>query len=136
MRMLFFPIEFGELTIDDLTDTGALTSAISEAITKKHLLAPQRILNEGPPPSFQILKANGHLGTPGPTVHSQFELGDILFKERFIVMNMLKKPLIGCFSYEKTAPFKTCVKEYSIFLSFPCNSSMQTSRTLTISNLY
>ena len=43
-RMLYFPIDFGELTLDDLVDTGALSSAIPEADLRKiRLLSPQSI---------------------------------------------------------------------------------------------
>ena len=41
-RMLYFPMDFGELTLDGLVDTGALSSAIPEADLRKiRLLAPQ-----------------------------------------------------------------------------------------------
>ena len=55
-KKLYFPMDFGELTIDGLIDTGALSSAIPEADLRKiRLLDPHTILNEGPPPEFQIL---------------------------------------------------------------------------------
>ena len=42
--MLYLSTEFWELTIDSLIDTGALTSAISEADLRKiRLLKPQTI---------------------------------------------------------------------------------------------
>ena len=48
-KMLYFPMDFGELKMDGLRDTGALSSAIPEADLRKiRLLAPQTILNEGP----------------------------------------------------------------------------------------
>ena len=54
-RMLYFPMDFGELTLDGLVDTGALSSAIPEADLRKiRLLAPQSIVKEGPAPNFQI----------------------------------------------------------------------------------
>ena len=41
-RLLYFPMDFGELTIDGLVDTGALTSAIPESDLRKiKLLTPQ-----------------------------------------------------------------------------------------------
>ena len=95
-KMLYFPMDFGELTIDGLIDTGALSSAISEADLRKiRLLAPHTILNEGPPPAFQIMVANGQLEAPIATVELQFEVGDITFREKFIVMTNLTSPLIG-----------------------------------------
>ena len=95
-KMLYFPMDFGEINIDGLLDTGALSSAIPEADLRKiRLLAPHTILNEGPPPEFQIMVANGQLEAPIATVEMQFEVSDITFRENFIVMTNLKSPLIG-----------------------------------------
>ena len=95
-RMLYFPMDFGELTLDGLVDTGALSSAIPEADLRKiRLLAPQSIIKEGPAPKFRIMVANGQLETPKSTVELKFEVGDIDFHEIFIVMEKLTSPLIG-----------------------------------------
>ena len=95
-KMLFFPMDFGELNIDGLIDTGAFSSAIPEADSRKiRLLAPHTILNEAPPPEFQIMVANGQLEAPIATVELQFEVGDITFREKFIDMTNLTSPLIG-----------------------------------------
>ena len=95
-KMLYFPKDFGELNIDGLIDTGTLSNAISEADLRKiRLLAPHTILNEGPPPEFRIMAANGQLEAPFATVELQFEVGDITFKEKFIVMTNLTSPSIG-----------------------------------------
>ena len=95
-KMLYFPMDFGELNIDGLIDTGALSSAFPEADLRKiRLLAPHTILNEGPPPEFQNMVANGQLEAPIATVELQFEVGDITFREKFIVMTNLTSPLIG-----------------------------------------
>ena len=49
--MLYFPRDFGELTLDGLIDTGAHSSAIPEADRRKiRLLAPQSIVKEGSAP--------------------------------------------------------------------------------------
>ena len=102
--MLYFPMESGELTIDGLLDTSALTSAISEAYTRKiRLLASQAILNEGTLPDFRRMVANGHLQTASATVELQFEIGDILFRERFIVLTNLTGPLIGLLFLQKNS---------------------------------
>ena len=67
----FFPMDFGELTIDGLMDTGALSSAIPEMDLRKiRLLSPQSLIREGPPPNFQIMVANGQLETPGHETRS------------------------------------------------------------------
>ena len=89
-------MDFGELNIEGLKDTGALSGAIPEADLRKiRLLAPHTILNEGPPPDFQIMVAKGQLEAPIATVEMQFEVGDITFREKFIVMTNLTSPLIG-----------------------------------------
>ena len=95
-RMLYFPMDFGELTIDGLIDTGALSSAIPEMDLRKiRLLSPQSVIREGPPPNFQIMAANGQLETPKSTIELKFEVGDIEFHEIFIVMENLTGPIIG-----------------------------------------
>ena len=95
-KILYFPMDFGELNIDGLIDTGALSSAIPEAELRKiRLLAPRTILSEGPLTEFQIMVANGQLEAAIATVELQFEVGDLTFKEKFIVMRNLTSPLIG-----------------------------------------
>ena len=95
-RMLYFPVDFGEQTSDGLVDTGALSSAISEADLRKiRLLARQSIIKEGPAPNFQTMVATGQLETPKSTVELKFEVGYINFHEIFIAMEKLTSPLIG-----------------------------------------
>ena len=94
-RMLCFPMDFGELTIDGLIDIGALSSAIPEMDLRKiRLLSPQSVIREGPPPNFQIMVANGQLETPKSTIELKFEVGDIEFHEIFTVMEHLTGPII------------------------------------------
>ena len=88
-------MDFGELTLVGLVDTGALSSAIPEADLRKiRLLAPRSIVKEGPAPKFQIRVSNGQLETPKSTLELKFEVGDIEFHEIFIVMEKLTSPLI------------------------------------------
>ena len=85
-------MDFGELTLDGLVDTGALSSAIPEADLRKiRLLAPQSIIKEGPAPNFETMVANGQLENPKSTVELNFEVGNIDFFE----MEKLTSPLIG-----------------------------------------
>ena len=89
-------MDFGELNIDGLIDTGALSSAIPEADLRNiRLLAPHTILYEDLPSEFQIMVAKGQLEAPIATVELQFEVGDITFRETFIVTTNLPNPLIG-----------------------------------------
>ena len=70
-------------------------NSVPEADLRKiRLLAPHTILNEGPPPEFQIMVANGQLEAPIATVELQFEVGDFTFREKFIVMTNFTSPLI------------------------------------------
>ena len=95
-KMLYLPMNLRELNIDGLIETGGFPSAIPEADLRKiRLLAPHTILIEGPPPEFQIMVANGQLEAPIATVELQFEVGDILFREKWIVMTNLTSPLIS-----------------------------------------
>ena len=94
-RMLYFPMQFGELTIDGLTETGALSIAIPVMDLRKiRLLSPQSVIREGPPPIFQIIVANGQLETPKSTIEPKFEVGDIQFHEIVIVMEHLTVPIM------------------------------------------
>ena len=95
-------MDFGELTLDDLVDTGAQSSAITEADLRKiRLLAPQSKIKESPAPNFQIMVAIGQLENPKSTVELIFEVGDIYFHEIFTVTEKLTSPLIGLLSFQR-----------------------------------
>ena len=95
-RMLYFPMDFGESTIDGLIDIGALSSAFPELDLRTiRLLSPQSVIRVGPLPNFQIMVANGQLETPKSTIELEFEVGDIEFHEIFIVMENLTGRIIG-----------------------------------------
>ena len=100
-------MDFEKLTLDGLIDTGALTSAISEAdLNKIKLLSNEAIKDTGPAPNFQIMVANGQLERPIGTVLLEFEVTDFHFQENFIVMKTLPNPLIGlCFLQRHNALF-------------------------------
>ena len=116
-KMIYFPMDFGELNIDGLIDTGALSGAIPEADLRKiRLRAPHTILNEGPPPEFQIMVANGQLGAPIATVELQFEVADITLREKLIVMTNLTSTLIGLLFLERNS---TILDKRQGILNFP-----------------
>ena len=116
-KLLHFPMDFGELNFDGLINTGALSSAIPEAdLLKIQSLAPNTILNEGPSPEFQIMVANGQLEAPIATVELQFEVGDITFREKFIVMTNLTSPLIGILFLQRNS---TILDMRQRILNFP-----------------
>ena len=95
-------MDVGELTLDDLVDTGAQSSAITEPDLRKiRLLAPQSIIKESPAPNFQIMVAIGQLENPKSTVELIFEVGDIYFHEIFTVTEKLTSPLFGLLSFQR-----------------------------------
>ena len=132
-KMLYFPMDFGELNIDGLKDTVALSSAIPEADSHKILLpAPHTILNEGLPPEFQIMVANGQLEAPIATVELQIEVGDITFREKFIVMTNLTSPLIGLLFLQRNS---TILDMRQGILNFPFLSMQLKSEDRTYPNV-
>ena len=131
--MLFFPMDFEELNIDRLIDTGVLSGAIPEADLRKfRLLAPHSIINEGPPPEFQIMLAKRQLEVPTATVELQFEVGDITFKEKFIVMTNLTSPFIGLLFLQRNS---TILDMRQGILNFPCFSMQLKNEGRTYPNV-
>ena len=68
--------------------------------------------------------ANGQLGAPIATVELQFEVGDITFREKFIVMTNLTSPLIGLLFLQRNS---TILDMRQGILNFPF-SSMQSKK--------
>ena len=129
-KFFHFPMDFGELNINGLIDTSALSSAIPEANLRKiRLLAPHTILNEAPPPEFQIMVANGQLEAPTATVELQFEVGDITFRENFIVLTNLTSPLIGLLFLQRNS---TILDMRQVILNFPFFSRQLKNEDRTI----
>ena len=127
-RMLYFSMDFGELTLDGLIDTGANSSAIPEADLRKiRLLVPKSIVKEGPAPSFQIMVANGDLETPKSTVELKFEVGDIEFHKNFIVMEKLSSPILELIFLQRNHTALDMRQGILNFLFF----SMQMKRLIT-----
>ena len=121
-KMLYFLMDFGELDIDGLIDTGALSCAIPEAgLRKIRLLAPHTILNESPSAEFQIVVANGQLEATIATVELQFEFGDITCIEKFIVMTNLTSPLSGLIFLQRNSTILDMSQGILNFRFFQCN---------------
>ena len=59
------------------------------------LLAAHTIISEGSPSEFRIVIANGQLEAPIGILEMQFEVDDIWFREKIVVMTTLTNPLIG-----------------------------------------
>ena len=115
-------MDFGELTLVSLVDTGALSGAIPEADLRKiRQLAPQSINKEGPAPNFQIMVAKGQLETPKRTVEQKFEVGDIDFHEILIVMENHTGPSIGLSFLQRNNTLLYMRQGVLNFPSSPCN---------------
>ena len=89
-------MEFKNLTLDALIDSGALVNCISEADYRKiHQMSPKDIVIEMEPPPSKLQVANGDIEAPTKTILLQFEDGDWNFKETFIVAQRLTGPILG-----------------------------------------
>ena len=131
--MFYFPMDLGELNIDGLIDTGAVASSIPKAdLRKVQLLAPQAILSESPPPEFQIMVANGQLEAPIATVEMQFEVGDIAFRENFILITNLTSPLTGLLFLQRNS---TILDMRQGILNFPLFSMQLKNEDRTYPNV-
>ena len=95
-KMLFAPMDFQDLTLDALIDSGALVNCISETDYNKIIqMSPKDVVKELEPPPFKLQVANGDIETPTKTIILQFEIGDWNFKETFIVAKRLTGPILG-----------------------------------------
>ena len=132
-KVLYFPMDSGELNIDGLKDTGALSCAILEVdLPKIRLLALHTNLKEGPPPEFQFMFANGQLEAPIATVELQFEVGDITFREKILVMTNVTSPLIGLLFLQRN---KIILDMRQGILNFPFFSMQLKSEDWTYANV-
>ena len=97
-------MNFGELKIDSLIHTGALSKTNADAYLRKiRLLAPQMMLNESFQFQFHFMIANRHLEAPFATVELQLEVGHSTFREKFKVMTNPTNPLIGLFFLQRNS---------------------------------
>ena len=76
--------------------------------------------------------ANGQLEAPIATVELQFEVGDITFREKFIVMTNLASPLIGLLFLQRNS---TILDMRQGFLNFPFFSTQLKNEDRTYPNV-
>ena len=94
--MLFLPVEFNNVKIDALVDSGAYINAIRERDAEKiNPNASQSIINNAPPPPFKVQYANAELEQPLTTYTLRLKIWDYTFEETFIIMNQTSFPIIG-----------------------------------------
>ena len=96
-KMLYVPLDFENgLAIDVLVDSGAYVSAIAQnELDRIKQQSPSNILKIAEPPNFQIQVANGQIEKPKATATLNFEVGDHIFADHFVVMKNLTGPIIG-----------------------------------------
>ena len=94
--MLYVPLDFEiGLTIAALVDSGAYVSAIAQKeLDRIKQQGTSTILNIDDPPNFQTQVANGQLEKPIATITHKFDIGDHIFAEHFVIVN-LTGPIIG-----------------------------------------
>ena len=113
-HMYYIPMDFKNLTLDGLIDTGALTRAVSEQdlnkINKIMLLSNEATKETGRPPHLQIMVANGQLDVPICTVLLEFEVTDFILTENFITMKNLPNHLSDYASCEGKMQFLMSLK--------------------------
>ena len=94
-KMFYVSLDFKiGLTIDAFVDSGAYISAIAQKqldIIKQQ--GPSNIPKIDDPHNFQIQVANAQLEEPKATVTLNFDIGDHIFAEHFVVMKNLTGPI-------------------------------------------
>ena len=87
-KMLFAPMDFQDLTLDALIDSGALVNCISETdYNKISQMSPKDIVEELEPPPFKLQVANGDIETLTKTIILLFEIGTGTSKRHLLLQN-------------------------------------------------
>ena len=95
-RMLYLPLEFGEITMDGLVDSGAFINAMfwSDYNAIK-MNSDSCVIKEYPQPPFKIECANAQLEQPIATADIQFNIGTYTFTDTFVILSKTSFPIIG-----------------------------------------
>ena len=95
-RMLYLPLDFGEITFYGLVDSGAYLKAISwSAYTMIRNNTENCIIKQYPQPPFKIECANATIEQPIAIADFQFNIGSYTFTETFVVLSRTSYPIIG-----------------------------------------
>ena len=95
-RMLYLPLEFGEITMDGLVDSGAFINAMSWSdynVIKMN--SDSCVIKEYPQPPFKIECANAQLEQPIATADIQFNIGTYTFTDTFVILSKTSFPIKG-----------------------------------------
>ena len=130
-KMLIFTINFEELNLDGLINRDLLSGAIPVGDLRKIcLLALHTIKNDGSPPDFQIMVANGQLEAPIATVELQIE--DITIREKLIVLTNITSRLIDLVHLQSNL---TILYVRQVIQIFPLFSMQSKKEERTYSNV-
>ena len=95
-RMLYWPLEFGELTMDGLVNSGAFINAMSWSdYNAIKMNSDNCVIKEYPQPPFKIECANAQLEQPIATADIQFNIGTYTFTDTFVILSKTSFPIIG-----------------------------------------
>ena len=95
-RMLYLPLEFGDLTMDGLVDSRAFINAMSWSdYNAIKINSDNCVIKEYPQPPFKIECANAQLEQPIATADIQFNIGTYTFTDTFVVLSKTSFPIIG-----------------------------------------
>ena len=95
-RMLYLPLEFGEITMDGLVDSGAFINAMSWSdYNAIKMNSDNCVIKDYPQPPFKIECANAQLEQPIATADIQFNIGTYTFTDTFVILSKTSSPIIG-----------------------------------------
>ena len=95
-RMLYLPLEFGEIAMDGLVDSGAFINAMSWSdYNAIKMNSDSCVIKEYPQPPFKIECANAQLEQPIATADIQFNIGTYTFTDTFVILSKTSFPIIG-----------------------------------------
>ena len=95
-RMLYLLLEFGEITMDGLVDSGAFINAMSWSdYNAIKMNSDSCVIKENPQLPFKIECANAQLEQPIATADIQFNIGTNTFTDTFVIISKTSFPIIG-----------------------------------------
>ena len=94
--MLTLPLEFGEITIDGLVDSGAFINAVSWSdYSPIKMNSDNCIIKEYPQPRFKIECANAQLEQPLATAEIQINIETYKIMDTFVILSKTSFSIIG-----------------------------------------
>ena len=95
-RMLYLPLEFGEISMDELVDSGAFLNAMScsDYIVIK-MNSDSCVIKENLQRLFKIECENAQLDQPIATADIQFNIGTYTFTDTFVILSKTSFPISG-----------------------------------------